>query len=105
MVVVVQMGEKLAEVDAAIGELMQGLYQQDIHRCINIIIVADHGENGHKTQHYISCLKHFLCEFFSLSDIHVKSKHRGSTLPGVGRAGWCGSCGLVGLAGAAAVGW
>ena len=47
----------------AIGELMQGLYQQDIHRCINIIIVADHGENGHKIQHYISS-SFFLLFFF-----------------------------------------
>lgn len=55
MVVAVQVGEKLAEVDAAIGELMQGLYQQDIHRCINIIVVADHGENGHNsTLHFLS---------------------------------------------------
>ncbi|KAG9335604.1 hypothetical protein JZ751_004369, partial [Albula glossodonta] len=31
------------EVDRIIGQLMNGLKQMELHRCINIIIVADHG--------------------------------------------------------------
>ncbi|KAK3089994.1 hypothetical protein FSP39_008300 [Pinctada imbricata] len=33
----------LAKVDKAIGELMEGLLTRQLHNCVNIIIIADHG--------------------------------------------------------------
>ncbi|KAL8580376.1 hypothetical protein ACOMHN_037475 [Nucella lapillus] len=41
-----QIGDKLAEVDAALSELMEGLYQRNLHHCVNIVIIADHGMSG-----------------------------------------------------------
>lgn len=38
-----KVAEQLAVVDAAIGDLMQGLYLQNMLHCVNVIIVADHG--------------------------------------------------------------
>jgi hypothetical protein len=35
----------LAEVDAVLSELMQGLYLSNMMHCINIIIIADHGQS------------------------------------------------------------
>lgn len=32
------------------GQLMNGLKQIDLHRCLNIIVVADHGNSEHTAQ-------------------------------------------------------
>ena len=40
-----QVADKLAEVDSKIGQLMEGLYQQDMLYCVNILIIADHGKS------------------------------------------------------------
>lgn len=36
----------LQGVDKIIGQLMNGLKQINLHRCLNIIIVADHGNKA-----------------------------------------------------------
>ena len=38
-----QLIEAIQGVDKIIGQLMNGLKQIGLHRCVNIIIVADHG--------------------------------------------------------------
>ena len=45
-VVVVQLDNPLREIDNIIGQLMNGLKQMDLHRCVNIIIVGDHGRSN-----------------------------------------------------------
>uniref|UniRef100_A0A3B3VG78 Venom phosphodiesterase 2-like n=1 Tax=Poecilia latipinna TaxID=48699 RepID=A0A3B3VG78_9TELE len=37
-------------VDKIMGQLMNGLKQIDLHRCLNIIVVADHGNSEHTAQ-------------------------------------------------------
>lgn len=39
-----QLIEGIQGVDRIIGQLMNGLKQIGLHRCLNIIIVADHGK-------------------------------------------------------------
>lgn len=39
----VQLNSALRDVDKVIGQLMNGLKQMKLHRCINIILVGDHG--------------------------------------------------------------
>ena len=41
------MNGNLTLVDNIIGRLMDGLLQRKLDKCINIIIVADHGKNLH----------------------------------------------------------
>ena len=38
------MSEALQKVEAAIKQLMNGLHRQDLDKCVNIIVVSDHGE-------------------------------------------------------------
>lgn len=40
---VTQLDNPLKEMDNIIGQLMNGLKQMNLHRCVNIIIVGDHG--------------------------------------------------------------
>ncbi|XP_046875784.1 ectonucleotide pyrophosphatase/phosphodiesterase family member 2 isoform X2 [Hypomesus transpacificus] len=43
-----ELDNPLREIDNIIGQLMNGLKQMDLHRCVNIIIVGDHGmEEAH----------------------------------------------------------
>lgn len=42
-----QVIEAIQGVDKIIGQLMNGLKQIGLHQCLNIIIVADHGETHH----------------------------------------------------------
>uniref|UniRef100_A0AAQ6AE41 SMB domain-containing protein n=1 Tax=Amphiprion ocellaris TaxID=80972 RepID=A0AAQ6AE41_AMPOC len=43
-----QLDNPLREIDNIIGQLMNGLKQMNLHRCINVIIVGDHGmEEAH----------------------------------------------------------
>lgn len=39
----VQLDNPLRELDNVIGQLMNGLKQMDLHRCVNVIVVGDHG--------------------------------------------------------------
>uniref|UniRef100_A0A8C9WTC9 Ectonucleotide pyrophosphatase/phosphodiesterase 1 n=1 Tax=Sander lucioperca TaxID=283035 RepID=A0A8C9WTC9_SANLU len=39
-----QVVQALENVDRILGMLMDGLTQKDLHRCVNIIIISDHGE-------------------------------------------------------------
>ena len=39
-----QVNEALREVDEAVGKLMDGLVERELHDCVNVIVVADHGE-------------------------------------------------------------
>lgn len=34
-------------VDKIIGQLMDGLKQMKLHRCVNIVLVGDHGTDTH----------------------------------------------------------
>lgn len=38
-----QLDNPLRELDNVIGQLMNGLKQMDLHRCVNVIVVGDHG--------------------------------------------------------------
>lgn len=40
-----QLDNPLREIDNVIGQLMNGLKQMNLHRCVNVIIVGDHGES------------------------------------------------------------
>ncbi|XP_034016368.1 ectonucleotide pyrophosphatase/phosphodiesterase family member 2 isoform X2 [Thalassophryne amazonica] len=43
-----ELDEPLKEMDSIIGQLMNGLKQMNLHRCVNVIIVGDHGmEEAH----------------------------------------------------------
>ncbi|MBN3305911.1 ENPP3 phosphodiesterase, partial [Amia calva] len=46
----------LKKVDQMVGLLMDGLKQRDLHRCVNLILVSDHGmeEASCKTAEYVS---------------------------------------------------
>lgn len=37
------MSNPLKEIDKVVGQLMDGLKQMNLHRCVNIIMVGDHG--------------------------------------------------------------
>lgn len=38
-----QLNNTLIAVDRIVGQLMDGLKQMNLHRCVNIILVGDHG--------------------------------------------------------------
>lgn len=66
---VFQVIEALQGVDRVIGQLMNGLKQIGLHRCLNIVIVADHGtldpltETNHhnvRDQCSIQCVSYIL---------------------------------------------
>ncbi|XP_033738206.1 uncharacterized protein LOC117325827 isoform X2 [Pecten maximus] len=40
---IVKIGLALERVDAAIGQLMEGLWHRGLHNCVNILLIADHG--------------------------------------------------------------
>lgn len=40
---ILQLDNALKDIDKVIGQLMNGLKQMKLHRCINIILVGDHG--------------------------------------------------------------
>lgn len=73
-------------VDKVIGQLMNGLKQLDLHECVNIVIVADHGElaaflsqltNTEKTQlsmYSISFLA--LIRDCPINDRAIRAEHR-----------------------------
>ena len=35
--------ESLVEVDRSMRDLMDGIYKMDLHQCINVVVVSDHG--------------------------------------------------------------
>lgn len=41
-----QMTNPLREIDKTVGQLMDGLKQLKLHRCVNVIFVGDHGKAG-----------------------------------------------------------
>lgn len=41
-----QLDNTLREIDNIIGQLMNGLKQMNLHRCINVIVVGDHGTSA-----------------------------------------------------------
>lgn len=41
-----QLDNPLREIDNIIGQLMNGLKQMNLHRCINVIVVGDHGTSA-----------------------------------------------------------
>lgn len=53
----------LQGVDKIIGQLMNGLKQINLHRCLNIIIVADHGNKLRVKTH--------ICHMCSKKCLHV----------------------------------
>ncbi|XP_046702061.1 ectonucleotide pyrophosphatase/phosphodiesterase family member 2 isoform X2 [Silurus meridionalis] len=58
-----QMSSPLKEVDKVVGQLMDGLKQMNLHRCVNIIVVGDHGmEEAHCDR------TEFLSSFLSTTD-------------------------------------
>lgn len=34
----------MEKIDTILGNLMDGLYTRDLHQCVNLMIVSDHGE-------------------------------------------------------------
>ena len=53
---VLQLVQSIQGVDKIVGQLMNGLKQLGLHRCVNIIILADHGNTTHDTALGIFCL-------------------------------------------------
>ena len=39
----VQVDKEVQRVDGLLGELMDSLYQHDLHHCVNLILLSDHG--------------------------------------------------------------
>ena len=39
-----QVREALQNVDLIVGSLMEGLKQRGLHRCVNLVLLSDHGE-------------------------------------------------------------
>lgn len=46
---VFQLNNPLRMIDRVVGQLMDGLKQMKLHRCVNIILVGDHGTGGTHT--------------------------------------------------------
>lgn len=44
----------LREIDKTVGQLMDGLKQLKLHRCVNVIFVGDHGKIKNVLFHNIS---------------------------------------------------
>lgn len=40
-----QVIEALLNVDKMMGLLMEGLKQRQLHKCVNVILLSDHGEH------------------------------------------------------------
>ncbi|XP_069126683.1 uncharacterized protein [Argopecten irradians] len=64
-----KIGLALERVDSAIGQLMEGLWHRDLHNCVNILLIADHGMSS------ISCdrlvvMQDYLSET-TLSKLHL----------------------------------
>jgi len=38
-----QVDEAIEAVDRALQQLMDGIYRQKLHTCVNMIVVSDHG--------------------------------------------------------------
>uniref|UniRef100_A0A8C6TQ64 Ectonucleotide pyrophosphatase/phosphodiesterase family member 3 n=1 Tax=Neogobius melanostomus TaxID=47308 RepID=A0A8C6TQ64_9GOBI len=55
-----QLIEALQGVDLILGQLMNGLQQLRLHRCVNIIIVADHGNHGDQSCERKEALQDFV---------------------------------------------
>lgn len=36
----------LRNVDGIVGLLLKGLVERNLHRCVNLMVVSDHGETG-----------------------------------------------------------
>ncbi|XP_060077671.1 uncharacterized protein LOC132557191 [Ylistrum balloti] len=66
---IVKIGLALERVDAAIGQLMEGLFHRDLHNCVNILLIADHGMSS------ISCDRLVLMKDYlsstTLSKMHL----------------------------------
>ena len=43
LVLGLQVDAEVRRVDGMLGELMDGLYQHDLHHCVNLILLSDHG--------------------------------------------------------------
>lgn len=46
-----QVIEALLNVDRLLGLLMDGLKQKNLHRCVNLVLLSDHGEQHVTTTH------------------------------------------------------
>lgn len=44
----------LREIDKTVGQLMDGLKQLKLHRCVNVIFVGDHGKINNIIYQYIN---------------------------------------------------
>lgn len=44
---VFQLNNPLRVIDRIVGQLMDGLKQMKLHRCVNILLVGDHGTDTH----------------------------------------------------------
>ena len=42
-IILIQIGAALQKVDDAIAKLMEGLYEKNLHNCVNLVVVSDHG--------------------------------------------------------------
>ncbi|OWF35917.1 Ectonucleotide pyrophosphatase/phosphodiesterase family member 3 [Mizuhopecten yessoensis] len=52
------LNERLRTMDMMVGRLMDGLYQQNLHDCVNIIIIADHGFDDTSCNQIVDLSKH-----------------------------------------------
>lgn len=54
---VFQLNNPLRLIDRIVGQLMDGLKQMKLHRCVNIILVGDHGMmDAHAQNHFYDSL-------------------------------------------------
>lgn len=42
--IILQVKKQIEYVDSIIGMMMNGLVDREIHNCVNVIVVADHGK-------------------------------------------------------------
>ena len=45
---VLQISVALKDLDKVVGHLMEGLKQMKLHRCVNVILVGDHGTGNYQ---------------------------------------------------------
>uniref|UniRef100_A0A8C9XN80 Ectonucleotide pyrophosphatase/phosphodiesterase 2 n=1 Tax=Sander lucioperca TaxID=283035 RepID=A0A8C9XN80_SANLU len=74
-----ELDNPLREIDNIIGQLMNGLKQMNLHRCVNVIIVGDHGmEEAHcdRTE-FLSSYPLNIEEIALIPGSLVRQRHRG----------------------------
>lgn len=60
-----EIGATLARVDETIGELMNGLYTRNLHHCVNLVVIADHGMDDVSCQRVVRLRNYVNMDYLS----------------------------------------